>query len=139
MKKLFSVVLAAAIASAPMQASAQNFGALLGAGLGGAIGAAAGGRNPGAGALVGSIVGVAMGTILQQLSQAEMHNRQVALQSAARGKSARWTSGKRGARATYVNKGRVASAGGKNCSRVQETITLADGKRASSTETVCFS
>jgi len=121
-------------------ASAQNFGALLGGGIGAAVGAAAGGRHGAAGAVVGGIIGVAMGTILQQLSQAEQNNRQQALQKAARGKSASWSSsGKSGKKAKYVNKGTVASADGKKCSRVQETITLPDGKQGTSEETVCFS
>jgi hypothetical protein len=90
--------------------------------------------------MVGGIIGVAMGTILEQLSQQERSNRQVALQRAARGKSAAWSSsGKSGKKARYVNKGEVASADGRKCSRVQETITLPDGKQGTSEETVCFS
>jgi hypothetical protein len=121
-------------------AEAQGLGAALGGAMGASFGAAAGGRNPVAGAMVGGIIGVAMGTILEQLSQQERSNRQVALQRAARGKSAAWSSsGKSGKKARYVNKGEVASADGRKCSRVQETITLPDGKQGTSEETVCFS
>lgn len=141
MKKLTSFALAASLALSSVTAvHAQGLGAVLGGGLGAAVGAAAGGRNAGAGALVGGIIGVAMGTILEQLSQAEQNNRQQALQKAARGKSASWSSsGKNGKKARYVNKGEVASADGKKCSRIQETITLPDGKQGTSEETVCFS
>jgi membrane protease subunit (stomatin/prohibitin family) len=141
MKKTFVTTLTAAsiLFGSVASGHAQYFGSVLGGGIGAAIGAAAGGRNAGAGAVVGGIIGVAMGTILQQLSQAEMQNRQVALQQAARGKSAKWSSGKKGAKARYVNKGKVASTDGRKCSKVQETITLPDGKQASSVETVCFS
>jgi hypothetical protein len=98
------------------------------------------GRRPGSGRRIGGIIGVAMGTILEQLSQAEQNNRQQALQKAARGKSAAWSSsGKNGKKARYVNKGTVASADGKKCSKIQETITLPDGKQGTSVETVCFS
>lgn len=141
MKKTIALALAASMTMSSMgAASAQGFGAVLGGGIGAAMGAAAGGRNAGAGAVVGGIVGIAMGAILEQLSQAEQNNRQQALQKAAKGKSAKWSStGKNGKKATYVNKGAVASADGKKCSRVQETITLPDGKQGTSEETVCFS
>jgi hypothetical protein len=78
-----------------------------------------------------------MGTILEQLSQQERASRQSAMQQAARGKSAAWSSS--GKKARYVNKGQVASADGRKCSKVQETIVLPDGKQATSEETVCFS
>jgi hypothetical protein len=140
MKKFISLALAGSLAIAPIaSASAQGLGAVLGGGLGAAVGAAAGGRHGAGGALVGGIIGVAMGTILEQLSQAEQNNRQQALQKAARGKSASWSSsGKNGKKARYVNKGAVASADGKKCSKIQETITLPDGKQGTSEETVCF-
>ncbi|KAA2234700.1 hypothetical protein [Salinarimonas soli] len=136
MKSGLCIIAAAAIfVSSTTAGHAQDFGAM----LGGAIGAAAGSRGGAGGAMVGGIIGVAMGTILQQLSQAEQQKRQSALQSAARGKSANWSSGKQGAKATYKNKGKVASADGRKCSKVEETITLPDGKRGTSVETVCFS
>jgi membrane protease subunit (stomatin/prohibitin family) len=136
MKKIISLALAGSLAIAPIaSANAQGLGAVLGGGLGAAVGS----RHGAGGALVGGIIGVAMGTILQQLSQAEQSNRQQALQKAARGTSASWSSsGKNGKKAQYVNKGTVASADGKKCSKIQETITLPDGKQGTSEETVCF-
>jgi hypothetical protein len=141
MKKVASLLVAASMVFGSVSTvEAQGLGAALGGAMGASFGAAAGGRNPVAGAMVGGIIGVAMGTILEQLSQQERSNRQVALQRAARGKSAAWSSsGKSGKKARYVNKGEVASADGRKCSRVQETITLPDGKQGTSEETVCFS
>lgn len=142
MKNVISLALAASLTIGSLTAAnaQQGLGAVLGGGLGAAVGAAAGGRNAGAGAVVGGIIGVAMGAILEQLTQAEQNSRQQALQKAARGKSASWSSsGKNGKKARYVNKGAVASADGKKCSKIQETITLPDGKQGTSVETVCFS
>jgi membrane protease subunit (stomatin/prohibitin family) len=140
MKKVVSMFLAAAIAAGPVTSAHAQFGGALGGALGASMGAAASSRNPAAGAIVGGIIGVAMGTILEQLSQQERNNRQAALMRAARGQSASWSStGKSGKKARYVNKGQVASSDGKKCSRIQETITLPDGKQGTSEETVCFS
>ena len=140
MKKVTTMILAAAIAAGPVTSAQAQFGAALGGALGATFGASASNRNPVGGAIVGGIIGVAMGTILEGLSQQERNNRQTALQRAARGQSASWSSsGKTGKKARYVNKGQVASSDGKKCSRVQETITLPDGKQGTSEETVCFS
>lgn len=121
-------------------AGAQGFGSAIGGAIGSAVGAATGGRNPVAGSIVGGAIGGAMGTILDKLSQQERERREAALQQAARGKSAAWSSsGESPKKARYVNKGRVASTDGKKCSRVEETITLVDGTQGTSEETVCFS
>ena len=108
--------------------------------LGGALGAAVGGSRGGGGAVAGAIIGVALATILQQLTAAEQKKREAALQSAAKKGKSNWsTSGKDGKKATYQKVGAVEDMGGKKCQKVKETITLADGKQGTSTETVCFS
>ena len=109
--------------------------------LGGAVGAAIGGSKGGSGgAVAGAIIGVAIGTILQQLTEGEPKKRQAALQSAAKKGKSNWsTAGKDGKKATYQKVGAVEDMGGKKCHKVKETITLADGKQGTSTETVCFS
>ena len=61
------------------------------------------------------------------------------VQSAAKKGKANWsTAGKDGKKATYQKVGAVEDMGGKKCQKVKETITLADGKQGTSTETVCF-
>lgn len=108
--------------------------------LGGALGAALGGSRGGGGAVVGAIVGVAMATILQQLTANEQQQRQAALQAATKkGKSSWKTAGKDGKKATYQKVSEAEDIGGKKCFKVKETITLADGKQGTSTETVCNS
>jgi membrane protease subunit (stomatin/prohibitin family) len=108
--------------------------------LGGALGAAVGGQHGVGGAFAGAIIGVAMGTILQQLSQQEQSQRQASLQRAARSGKSTWTSkGKSAKKATYTKVGAVQNVGGKQCQKVRETITLADGKQGTSDENVCFS
>jgi len=108
--------------------------------LGGALGAAVGGsRGGGGGAVAGAIIGVALATILQQLTEGEQKKRQAALQSAAKKGKSNWsTAGKDGKKASYQKVGAVEDMGGKKCQKVKETITLADGKQGTSTETVCF-
>ncbi|PSC06555.1 hypothetical protein SLNSH_01710 [Alsobacter soli] len=138
MKKLIAFTLTCSLvaASIPSAQAQVGFGSI----MGGAVGAALGGTRGGGGAVAGAIIGVAMGTILEQLTAQEKNQRQQALQQAARGKSASWsTHGKSGKKARYVNKGAVASADGKRCSKVEETIQLPDGKQGKSVETVCFS
>lgn len=119
-----------------LTASAQDMNQL----LGGALGAAIGGQRGNTGnAIAGAIIGVAMATILQQLSAAEKAKRENALQAAAKSGKANWsTSGSNGKKATYKKVGEAESIGGKSCQKVQETITLPDGKQGTSTETVCF-
>lgn len=108
--------------------------------FGGALGAALGGSRGGGGAVIGAIVGVAMATVLQQLTANEQQQRQVALQAATKkGKSSWRTSGKDGKKATYQKVSAAEDIGGKKCFKVKETITLADGKQGTSTETVCNS
>ncbi len=108
--------------------------------IGGMLGAAIGGSRGGGGAVAGAIFGVALGTILQQLTAGEQKKRQAALQSAAKKGKSNWsTAGKDGKRATYQKVGAVEDMGGKKCQKVKETITLADGKQGTSTETICFS
>lgn len=108
--------------------------------FGGALGAAVGGSHGAGGAVAGAIIGVALATILQQLTEGEKNKRQVALQSAAKKGKSNWsTAGKGGKKATYQKVGAVEDMGGKKCQKVKETITLADGKQGTATETVCFS
>jgi len=74
------------------------------------------------------------------LPRANKKKRQAALQSAAKKGKSNWsTAGKDGKKATYQKVGAVEDMGGKKCQKVKETITLADGKQGTSTETVCFS
>ena len=130
-----AVVLSASLIFSPMVAQAQNMNQL----LGGALGAAIGSQNGTGGAIAGAIIGVAMATILQQLTEAEKTKRQSALKTAAKSGKANWsTAGSNGKKATYKKVGQAESIGGKNCQKVQETITLPDGKQGNSTETVCF-
>lgn len=140
MKRLMALVVSAAmVVASTLPGHAQNgLGPLFGGVAGGLIGGAHGNRD---GAIVGAIIGVAMGTILEQLSAQERAQRQAALQKAARGKSASWsTSGKQGKKASYSNIGSASTnEKGERCQKVQETITLADGKQGKSVETVCFS
>lgn len=107
--------------------------------MGGALGAAVGGSRGVGGAVAGAIIGVALATILQQLTAGEQKKREAALQSAAKKGKSNWsTAGKDGKKATYQKVGAVEDMGGKKCQKVKETITLADGKQGTSTETVCF-
>jgi outer membrane protein with glycine zipper len=139
-KHITLALLASLFLSSTDAADAQGFGSAIGGAIGSAVGAATGGRNPVSGSIVGGVIGGAMGAILDQLSQQERERREAALQQAARGKSAAWSSsGESPKKARYVNKGRVASTDGKKCSRVEETITLVDGTQGTSEETVCFS
>lgn len=129
-------LLCVAIALSPIPAFAQ-FNQVLGGAIGGLIGGGAS-RSAG-GAIAGAIIGVAMATILQQLSENERHSREVALRKAARSGRASWSSrGAHGKRASYKKVGTVQMVGGQKCQQVSETITLKDGKRATSVENVCF-
>jgi len=97
-----------------------------------------GGRGV-AGAVAGVVVAIAMTEMLNQLSQAERQKRSVALQRAARTGKASWSSGgKVSKKASYRASGPIQEAGGRKCKQVAETITLSSGKKATSTETVCF-
>ena len=119
----------------PSHVANAQFGQL----LGGSIGAVIGGKSGGGGAVAGAIIGVAMATILEQLSQQEQASRSAALNKAARsGKSSWQTRGKDGKKASYKRVGAVQEVGGQKCHKVKETITLADGKRGTSEDTVCF-
>jgi hypothetical protein len=135
-RKSAIVALSVLITFSSFAARAQDMNQL----LGGALGAAIGGQKGNTGdAIAGAIIGVAMATILQQLSEAEKAKRENALQAAAKSGKANWsTSGSNGKKATYKKVGAAESIGGKNCQKVQETITLPDGKQGTSTETVCF-
>jgi hypothetical protein len=134
-KRTVSSVLVVGMLASPVPAMAQMEQL-----LGGALGAAIGGQRGAGGAVAGAIIGVAMATILQQLTQAEQQKREAALQAAAKKGKANWTtSGNSGKKATYQKVGAVEDVGGKKCQKVEETITLADGKQGKSTETVCFS
>jgi len=134
-KLLLTFSLSMPVLFSPLNANAQNMNQL----LGGAFGAAIGGQNGTGGAIAGAIIGVAMATILQQLSDAEKAKREAALQKAAKSGKANWsTSGADGKKATYKKIGEAESIGGKKCEKVQETITLPDGKQGVSTENVCF-
>ena len=144
-KKTLAVCsLAMAVAVAPI---ASDVNAQIEIGIGGLLGGFGGGpviMGGGSTAeVVGAIVGVAMATILQQLSEQELANRQASLQQAARKGSSSWTSrragGKRPTRATYRKVGKVNQVGGQKCQQVRETITLPDGKQGTSVENVCFS
>ena len=133
--RVAAIALSVSLIASPMAANAQNMNQL----LGGALGAAIGGQNGAGGAIAGAIIGVAMATILQQLTEAEKTKRQTALQTAAKSGKANWsTTGSNGKKATYKKIGQAESIGGQNCQKVQETITLPDGKQGTSTETVCF-
>jgi hypothetical protein len=93
------------------------------------------------GAIVGGIIGVAMGHDPGGWSQQERNkppDRVCSARRAAIGVLV-LVGQDREEQARYVNKGQVASSDGKKCSRVQETITLPDGKQGTSEETVCFS
>lgn len=95
-----------------------------------------GSHDPGA-AIVGAVFAVTMSAIIQQMTAEERSKREAALRSAARSGNANWsTRGRDGKRAHYR---RVASSKDNgNCQKVEETITLADGKQAKSVENVCF-
>ena len=96
------------------------------------------GRGAG-GVVAGAIVAIAMSEMLQQLNSAEKEKRKTALNKAARSGNASWSSGgKESKKATYKTAGPIQEASGKKCQQVTETITLSDGRQASSTETVCF-
>jgi hypothetical protein len=132
--KATATIVCTAILLAPIPSFAQ-FDQLLGGGIGAAIGS----RGGAGGAVAGAIIGVAMASILQQLSENERHSREVALRQAAKSGRASWsTHGKSGKRATYKKVGEVQSVGGQHCQKVSETITLKDGKQATSVENVCF-
>jgi hypothetical protein len=125
--------------------------------IGGFLGAGAGGGNAAVANLVAGTVTGLMGQILQSLTAREQQQRQQALQEAARGPSgstASWStpqpapnSAQRATpsgnsapapkRASYVNKGQVADASGRKCSRVLETITMPDGQTGTSEQLVC--
>lgn len=100
-----------------------------------------------------------MGSVLQSLSAEQQRQRQQSLQEAAWapvGRSVSWTSGvsegnalpgrgtsrsapaaTRQTHATYTNKGTATNDRGQQCSKIQETITLPDGKAGTSEQLVC--
>ena len=131
-KKLTVCVVAGSLGFAPISSQAQV------PNLGGILAAVGGG---GGGDIAGAIIGIAMSAMLQQLTAQELANRQASLQRAARSGSASWsTRAKHGSnRATYKRVGKVEQVGGQKCQKVKETITLGDGKHATSVENVCFS
>ena len=97
-----------------------------------------GSRDSGA-AMFGAVMAVTMNTIIQKLSEEERSKRQSALQRAARSGDAEWqSSGRSGKRAHYRKVGSAKESDGKKCQKVEEVITLPDGKQGKSTETVCF-
>ena len=108
---------------------------------GGVFGALAGGHaNGGKGAIAGAIIGVAMSVILNELSERERAQRQDALKKAAANGHASWrSSGKTAKNAKYDKVGTVQAMGSQKCQQVRETITLSDGREATSVENVCFS
>lgn len=133
-KSLTAAAVCAGLILTPVAAQAQMemFGGMLGAAVGGH-------RGNAGGAFAGAIMGVAIGTILQQLSAQEQSQRQSSMRRAARSGSSSWSSkGKSAKKATYKKVGAVQNVGGKKCQKVRETITLADGKRGTSEENVCF-
>ena len=96
-----------------------------------------------------------LGGVLQSLSIEQQRQRQQALQEAARvpvGRTVSWNSpppandrarsgaaGQGSTRATYVNKGAATNDRGQKCTKVEETITLPDGKTGTSEQLVCGS
>jgi hypothetical protein len=97
------------------------------------------GSGNGGGAVARAIIGIAMSTILQQLSEQERANREVALHQAAMLGSASWkTSGKTGKTASYKKVGEAQTVGNQKCQKVQEKITLPSGEQGVSEENVCF-
>lgn len=97
-----------------------------------------GGSHDAGAAIVGTFLAVTMSAIIQQMTAEERAKREAALRNAARSGNANWsTRGRDGKRAQYR---RIASAKDSNnkCQKVEETITLADGKQAKSVENVCF-
>lgn len=117
-------------------------------GLGNAMRAAHGGSS--AAVLAG------LGSVLRSLTAEQQQQRQTALQEAARapvGRTISWqsagnaparsaTAGRQQAptketRATYVNKGAATNDQGQKCSKIEETITLPDGKTGKSEQLVC--
>jgi pyruvate/2-oxoglutarate dehydrogenase complex dihydrolipoamide acyltransferase (E2) component len=149
--KLAWPLLAALVVSqgAIAQGFLNNVGGMLGGGFGG-------GRGDPTAALVAGVVSGLMSQILQSLTADEQQKRQQALQEAARsptGATTGWTSSQlpqngnvhaspankpaAAKHATYVNKGVVADASGKKCTKILETITLPDGKAGTSEQLVC--
>lgn len=97
------------------------------------------GVGGGGGGMARAIIGVAMATIIQNLSEQERQNREIALHKAATMGAASWrTSGKDGKSASYKKVGSIQAVGNQKCQKVQETITLANGERGVSEENVCF-
>lgn len=122
-------------------------------GLGGAL-RAVGTRGTGGLAMAAGLNG-----LLRSLTAEQQRQRQDALQAAARapvGRSVSWSSdggeaagradrgggrqqaaARQQTRATYVNKGSATNDKGQKCSKVEETITLPDGKTGTSEQLVC--
>lgn len=130
------VVAASIMTSAP--AFAQfNPNVILGGAAGALIG---GGVNGGKGAVAGAIIGVAMTVIINELTERERVQREAALKKAASNGRATWrSSGKTAKTARYEKVGTVQAMGSQKCQQVRETITLSDGREATSVENVCFS
>lgn len=102
----------------------------------------------------GSPLTAMLASMVNSLSANEQNQRQQALQEAAQGSTgstAGWTSHDQAppqyassstaapkvTKAHYVKKGETTNASGQKCSKVQETITMPNGKTGTSEELVC--